>query len=106
MPENTSKLLGLLEDLAIIADDVAQAGDILSIYMSKNRAAYEWPVKILMNSLDKLKKHYPGKTEIKDHSDEYFQESMIFFDTVQIFCLIEKPKPEVDINVVPAELAI
>ena len=106
MPEDTSKLLGLIEDLAIIAEDAASADGVLNITIRKPLSEGECTVYIQLRSLDKLKRHYPGKVNTKDHSDLYNKESIILFDDVEVFCLNEKPQPELDINVVPLQEAI
>lgn len=104
MPEDTSKLLGLIEDLAIIAEDAVNTDGVLGIMIDNNR---EYPVRLHLNSLDKLKKHYPGKIKVEeDHSDKFIKESMVLFDDVEVFCLIDKPKPELDINVVDPAQAV
>ncbi len=107
MPENTSKLLGFLEDLAIIADNAPEGVGTTFVTLYPNSSLVE--VHLGPESLEELKKHYPGKVEVRDQSEEYIRESMIFFDTVKVFTLIRKPKAEIDINVTaedePAQVA-
>ncbi len=104
MPEDTSKLLGLIEDLATIAEDAPKTEGLIFVTLSPDS-----PVEVHVGnkSLEKLKKYYPGKVIVEDHSDEYVQESMVFFDEVKVYALIAKPQPELDINVVEsAEAAV
>jgi hypothetical protein len=108
MPENTSKLLGLLEDLAIIADDAVNIEGLISASINTIRLESDCKVKVHMDwvTFTKLKKHYPGKAQTKDFTETHVKESMMFFDIVDVFSFTEKPKPEVDINVVePAQAA-
>ncbi len=104
MPKYSNKLLGLIEDLAVIADDAIKVEGVLGIRIEKD--TYPAEVHIRSREMEVLKGLSDREVKVEDHSDKYFQESMIFFDEVKVFCLIGKPTTEVDINVVPAELAI
>lgn len=108
MPEDTSKLLGLIEDLAIIAEDATSTEGLLSVSINTLRTdpTYLVDVHLREDCFSKFKGHYPGKVKTGDHDKTYFRESIVFFDVVEVFCLINKPKPELDINVVPAQQAI
>jgi len=108
MPEDTSKLLSLLEDLAIIAEDATKTEGLIRASINNLQSESTFPVEVHMSAecFSKFKRHYPGKVKTGDHDETRVRESIIFFDVVEVFCLIERPKTEVDINVVPAQAAI
>lgn len=102
MPEDTSKLLDLIEDLAIIAENAANTVGMLHVTIAPKTPIRENLIEVHLSHdiFDNLRKLYPGKTKTSDFSKDNLERSMIFYDEVKVFCLINKPKPELDINVV------
>lgn len=86
MNEKTSKFLGLIEELANIAEEIP--AEVIDITIN-NQQTFPVPVMIHLTSLEGLKKHYPDAT-MSDFTDRYDKESRVFFGKVEVFCLHDK----------------
>lgn len=89
MPEDTSKLLGLIDEIATIGGDCINTDGIISVYVNRH---IKPPMQIHLDdkAMDKLLAHYADKAQLTKHDAELDRKSIMFFDTVEVFCLIPR----------------
>lgn len=100
------KVTDLLKDLAEIHATLLKTGaNIHGIAMNNDKGPFKAPVRVHMSneSFANFKIACNLKPEMEDYTEEYNKAGIVLFDRVEVFCLIEKTQPMVDINVVSPE---
>ena len=82
-------LLRLIKDMGTIGQGFMDYEDFISVYVYRTDNP-PTQVHLRPEAMDKLMVHYADKAQLTKHDAELDRKSIMFFDTVEAFCLIPR----------------
>lgn len=105
--EETTRVVKLLKDLADLQADISKTDGIISVDIDNlRRRKNEVSVHMTRENFLTFKRQCNLETEILKHGTAGMQEQVVLFDQVKVFSLLDKTEYQVDINIIPKEVAI
>jgi hypothetical protein len=106
--EGTTGIVKLLKDIAELQAVVSKTEGILAVEIDNLRKRKDIAVSVHMNrhNFSKFKRHCNLETEILRHGTAGVQEQVVLFGTVRVFSLLNETEYQVDIKIIPKEVAI